>query len=174
MQPGWHMEPKRNALFSSTRDSWCTPVEILDKIRRIAPIGLDPCSNSESIVEAKTSWTKEDNAFSKATWAGYGLVYCNPPYGREIGKWVARCVREHMVHGAEVIMLLPARTDVRWFQTYGRAASVICFLRGRVRFVGAKHAAPFPSMLLYFGHERIDEFMDVFENDGWMLTNPRP
>ena len=77
-------------------------------------------------------------------------AWCNPPYGRGVGAWLAkgheevnsgRCVR--------VTYLLPARTDTRWFHEYvwGHDARVV-FLRGRVRFVGAPAPAPFPSMLV--------------------------
>lgn len=78
-----------------------------------------------------------------------GAVFCNPPYGREIGKWVAKAARE-AEKGATVVLLLPARTDTAWFHDflYGRAE--IRFLRGRLRFCidGIPgDAAPFPSMV---------------------------
>ena len=69
-------------------------------------------------------------------------------------RWVKKAYEESR-KGATVVMLLPARTDTRWFHewVYERAAE-IRFLRGRLRFGGAKNSAPFPSMIVVFRHEK--------------------
>jgi len=68
----------------------------------------------------------------------------NPPYGREIGKWVKKAYQEGGVVG-----LLPARTDTKWFHDYIYGKAKIRFLKGRVKFSG-KGPAPFPSMIVIF------------------------
>jgi len=73
----------------------------------------------------------------------------NPPYGREIGKWVAKAHASAEL-GATVVALLPARTDTTWWHNYVTRASDIRFLRGRVRFGHATSGAPFPSAVAMF------------------------
>jgi site-specific DNA-methyltransferase (adenine-specific) len=73
----------------------------------------------------------------------------NPPYGREIGQWVKKAY-ESSKKGAIVVALLPARTDTKWFHDYVMKAREVRLIRGRVKFVGAKASAPFPSMAVVF------------------------
>ena len=75
-----------------------------------------------------------------------GSTWCNPPYGRQIGKWVKKAYESDCT----VVMLLPARTDTAWFHDYCLKGKVE-FIRGRVRFGRAKWNAPFPSMIVVFG-----------------------
>ena len=79
-------------------------------------------------------------------------VFCNPPYGREIGKWVEKAYAENMIGGAYVVMLIPARTDTKWFHDYiyNKPNVEIRFLKGRLKFGDSKNSAPFPSMLVIF------------------------
>lgn len=76
----------------------------------------------------------------------------NPPYGREIGKWMKKAF-ESSQSGATVVCLIPARTDTAWWHDYA-AKGEVRFLRGRVKFVSRdgsnKQSAPFPSALVIF------------------------
>lgn len=151
------------ALFASVKQDWNTPDEILELVRRVNPIGLDPCSNGSSLVSAPIQWDKHRDGLGQP-WGGLGMVYVNPPYGREIIDWLAKCHYE-AAHGVELIALVPARTDTRWFQNYGFTAQRICFWRGRIRFVGGASCAPFPSALLYWGPQA-ERFSEVFTASG--------
>lgn len=160
---------KKGALFTSHDLAWCTPPEILDRVRKIGPIGLDPCGNAQSIVGAKVEWRGPPGKDGlRESWAGYGLVYVNSPYGRGIKRWVAKCAIEAL-EGVEIIALLPARTDPRWWHesVVGRA-STICFWRGRLTFLGAPHGAPFPSAIVYYG-DRPQMFKEAFAGAGWIV-----
>jgi site-specific DNA-methyltransferase (adenine-specific) len=87
-------------------------------------------------------------------------VYVNPPYGRVIGRWIVKAMTEPV---DELILLVPARTDTAWFQPlYDHA---ICFIRGRLRFSGARENAPFPCALVYRG-PRPDAFAQAFSHRG--------
>ena len=78
-------------------------------------------------------------------------VFCNPPYGREIGKWVRKCAEEARKPGSQVVMLIPARTDTAYFHDYiYHKAREVRFLRGRLHFNDAPNGAPFPSMIVIF------------------------
>lgn len=76
-------------------------------------------------------------------------VFCNPPYGKELPKWVKKCYDESRV-GTLVVMLIPARTDTKWFHEYIYGKAEIRFIKGRVKFGDSKNSAPFPSMLVVF------------------------
>jgi hypothetical protein len=166
-------------LFSARRSDWCTPEALLVRIRQFAPIGLDPCSNECSIVGATTEWTLRENGLARP-WAGHGLVFVNPPYSREtVTAWVAKCASEGA--GTDIIGLLPARTDTRWWQRYcaprkalagGPGSAAVCFLRGRLRFLGAPQSATFPSALVYWGQQRVEDFIRVVEPIGqlWVAS----
>jgi hypothetical protein len=140
------------ALLKSERDTWNTPQLIVDIVRQVGGgrIALDPCGNAGSIVGADREYRLENGDDGlRDPWTVGGLVYVNPPYGREIGPWVERCYDQARL-GAPVIALLPARPDTRWFRSCWKAAA-ICFIRGRLTFLGAPSPAPFPSVLVYWG-----------------------
>lgn len=77
-----------------------------------------------------------------------GSVFVNPPYGRHIGDWVKKGWESAKL-GAVVVMLLPARTDTRWWHDYCMRGE-IRFIRGRLKFSGARWNAPFPSAVVVF------------------------
>ena len=104
------------------------------------------------------SLTACDNYFTPAEngllqdWGGF-RVFCNPPYGRDIGKWVRKGYEESKKPNTLVAMLIPARTDTSYFHEYiFNQADEIRFLKGRLKFTdedgNTKDAAPFPSALI--------------------------
>jgi hypothetical protein len=97
---------------------------------------------------------------------GHGRLWLNPPYGRIIGDWVRKAVSEYRSGNVtEMILLVPARVDTRWFRAL--LAGVICFVFGRLKFGGQSGPAPFPSALIYFG-SRTSKFVEVFGDAGWI------
>lgn len=79
-------------------------------------------------------------------------VFCNPPYGRQINRWVRKAYEESLKPDTIVVMLIPARTDTAYFHDYiYHRAKEIRFIRGRLHFNDSKNAAPFPSMVVVFG-----------------------
>lgn len=151
------------ALLSSERMDWCTPESVLEKVRQVAPIRLDPSTNADNPTNAAVYYTHETDGLSKS-WAGdHGLVFVNPEYGRALKVWSEKIVKE--ARGAEIIALVPSRTDTKWFHHLADNADMICFWRGRITFVGAAHPAPFPSAVFYFG-PNVARFMDKFQSAG--------
>lgn len=77
-------------------------------------------------------------------------MFCNPPYGRELPKWIEKCYKESST--ATVVMLIPARTDTKAFHEYIYNKAEIRFIKGRVKFLidGEQGDAPFPSMIVIF------------------------
>lgn len=72
----------------------------------------------------------------------------NPPYGREIGKWMKKAYDSAQSGSALVVCLVPARTCTAWWHDYAMKGEVR-FLRGRVRF-NDRGPAPFPSAIVVF------------------------
>lgn len=134
------------------RTDWNTPANIVEVVRRIGDgvIDLDPCHNESSVVRAEVGYKLPDFDGLALPWHEWPLTYVNPPYGREIGDWIAKCHAEARKGPGEIVALLPARTDTSWFDLCWRA-DAICFVRGRLTFLGAPSAAPFSSCLVYWG-----------------------
>lgn len=92
----------------------------------------------------------------RTEWAATGLgggerVYCNPPYGKAIADWVRKAFEESQKPNTLVVMLIPARTDTKYFHDYIYGKAEIRFIRGRLKFGGQKNSAPFPSMVVVYG-----------------------
>ena len=137
----------KDVLFSSKSDLWETPQNLFDKLDQEFGFTLDVCAIPEN-AKCQKFYTPEQDGL-KMPWNG--TVWCNPPYGRQVGQWVRRALFA-AVAGNTVVMLLPARTDTAWFHDYiyKRNGVEIRFLRGRLRFGGGKTPAPFPSMVVVF------------------------
>lgn len=137
-----------NGIFSSRSDLWETPQDLFDKLDAIYHFQTDVCALPEN-AKCEHYFTPEQDGLSQE-WAG--VCWCNPPYGREVGKWVEKAARSD----ATVVMLLPARTDTWWFHDLCMRVGQVHFLRGRLRFGDSKCNAPFPSMIVVFGGPRYD------------------
>lgn len=83
---------------------------------------------------------------------GGHVVWINPPYGRgdNVGRWVRAAEQKSREEGCTVVMLVPARTDTKWFHEAAKPRAEIRFVKGRLKFVGAPHTAPFPCLVLIF------------------------
>lgn len=135
-----------DVMFSSATDMWATPQDFFDKLDQEFHFTLDACATADN-AKCKKFWGPEDDGL-KQSWEG--TVWCNPPYGRDIGKWVAKAVRSAL-EGATVVMLLPARTDTRWFHKWIYRRAEVRYVPGRLKFGDGKNSAPFPSMVCIFG-----------------------
>ena len=132
-------------LFTSNSGEWATPQDFFDSLNaHFGPFDLDPCATTENAKCPKFFAAADDGL--KQPWGG--RVFMNPPYGRQIGKWVEKAYQESR-NGCLVVCLLPSRTDTRWFHDFCLKGSVR-FLRGRLKFGGCKANAPFPSMVVVF------------------------
>ena len=130
--------------FSSKSDEWETPQDLFDELDEYFQFDLDVCATPDN-AKCSRFYTKEDDGLSK-NWIE--TCWMNPPYGREIGKWVAHAY-ERSLFGATVVCLLPARTDTRWWHDYCTKGE-ITFLKGRLKFSNAEFNAPFPNAIVVF------------------------
>ncbi len=143
-----------SSLLSSKKQDWCTPRGFFDALDAEFHFTLDAAATKEN-AKCSAYFTPKDDALGKS-WGTSGAVFCNPPYGREVRKWVRKAYEESR-NGQVVVMLLPARTDTSYFHDYIYGHAEIRFIRGRLRFTDAdgneKDAAPFPSMVVIYGRE---------------------
>jgi len=138
-----------SGMFSSATAVWETPQATFDALAaEFGGFGLDVCALPENAKCARY-YTPEQDGLAQ-DWRG--RCWMNPPYGRTIGLWVRKAY-ESAQAGALVVCLLPARTDTAWWHDYAMRGEVR-FLRGRLRFGGAKNSAPFPSAVVIFGGKK--------------------
>jgi phage N-6-adenine-methyltransferase len=141
--------------FSSATDLWSTPQDFFDALNAEFNFTLDVCATAEN-AKCPKFYTKEDDGLSQPWWfygtnAGreHGAAFVNPPYGKEIGRWVKKASEEAQP-GFTIVALLPARTDTKWFQDYVLPYAELRWVRGRLKFGGAKNSAPFPSVVAIY------------------------
>lgn len=135
-------------LFSSKTGAWATPQDFFDKLNwRFGPFDLDPCAEPTN-TKCSNFYTEVEDGLSK-DWGGH-IVFVNPPYGAGIDKWIEKGFRESQKPDTKVVMLLPARTDTRYFHDFVMRASEVHFIRGRLKFGDSNNSAPFPSMVVVF------------------------
>ena len=131
--------------FSSKTNEWETPQELFDELDREFTFTLDPCATPDN-KKCPRYFTKDVDGLTQP-WQG--TVFMNPPYGREIPKWIKKAYEESL-RGATIVCLVPARTDTAYWHDYIFPYAEVRFIRGRVKFGGGKHSAPFPSAIAIF------------------------
>lgn len=151
--------------YSSSSNEWETPSEVFSQLNSHFNFDLDAAATHKNAL-CKNYFTQEDDALAQS-WSTYNNVWCNPPYGREIGKFLKKGYEESSnvdVNGSRtnVVFLIPSRTDTRWRHDYCINGDII-FIRGRLKFVNRTSpsyrddgnfktfGAPFPSAIVIFG-----------------------
>jgi site-specific DNA-methyltransferase (adenine-specific) len=149
--------------LTSNRQDWETPQAFFNELDREFHFVLDVAATSEN-AKCENFYTEKEDGLSQ-NWGGgeqidvnpsnvvarTGAVWCNPPYSKQLGKWVKKASEESK-KGVTVVMLIPSRTETRWFHDYiyNKDNVEIRFVKGRIRFSGSSVNAPFPSMVVVF------------------------
>ncbi len=146
-QAAYRARGSRSVHFGSATCEWATPADLFSRLdAQHGPFTLDACATAANAKCVRYFTTAEDGLTQIWT----GRVWCNPPYGRTIGLWLAKAFQTAQAGTAElVVCLVPARVDTAWWNDYA-AQGEVEFLRGRVRFGGASSGAPFPSAVVVF------------------------
>jgi len=158
-----------NKSTAPAREDWCTPHCVVNRLNEFCGrVALDPCSNANSVVNAVESYSLPDDGLA-VDWYGradYGLCFINPPFGAaKITPWINKILVER--GSCEMILLSPASVDTKWFRPLWKA-DAICFVAGRLTFLGAPASATFPVSLAYWGNRRY-RFASVFEALGHVV-----
>lgn len=136
-----------DVMFSSKSDNWETPQWFFDELNSEFNFTLDPCAD-EFNHKCDKWFSKQDDGLEQS-WKSE-TVFCNPPYGRDIKKWIKKASEEAQDNTTTVVLLIPARTDTTYFHDYIYGKAEIRFIRGRLKFGNNKNSAPFPSMVVIF------------------------
>lgn len=150
-------------LMSSAKHDWRTPSKIIEVVHELSGGNwFDMCTDTESYkamkhkprahvtlrglhVEGKFQPRADGGTVTDEI--GFSrLVWCNPPYGRGIDEWIARW-SDTDLECLNALILVPARTDTRWFNQLARECSSLLLIQGRLHFSDQKNPAPFPSMI---------------------------
>lgn len=123
-------------MFKSTHDNWSTPIDVLQELDQEFKFNFDPCPLNEN-----------------PTFDGLSLewgtsTFVNPPYSK-IKDWCKKAYEESQ-KGKTIVMLIPSRTDTKYWHDYIMKAKEIRFIKGRLKFGGSKNSAPFPSCIVVF------------------------
>jgi len=124
--------------YSSQRQDWETPPDHFEALDAEFGFDLDVCATRRN-AKVERFYSPEDDALAQP-WRG--TCFCNPPFD-QIEAFVTKAIRS-VAEGATVVMLVPARTDSRWFQALVQHADDVRLFARRLRFVGATQPAPFP------------------------------
>ena len=121
--------------FSSQRLDWKTPKAVYQVLDAEFSFDFDPCPSNPNFNGLAVNWGQ--------------CNFVNPPYGREIQKWIKKGYKESQ-KGKVIVFLIPSRTDTRWWHDYCMKANEIRFIKGRLKFDDQKNSAPFPSAIVIF------------------------
>jgi phage N-6-adenine-methyltransferase len=131
--------------FSTEKHDWATPPEFFAKLNDEFHFTLDAAASRENALCADYLG-QETNALER-DWPG--VVWCNPPYGLALPKFVRKGYEESL-KGSTVVFLIPARTDTKVWHDVIFPNAEIRFVPGRLKFSGHKNAAPFPCAVVIF------------------------
>jgi phage N-6-adenine-methyltransferase len=138
----------QKTLFSHKSDEWETPQALFDELDYEFDFNFNPCA-SENNHKTKDFLTIKQDGLT-FPWGGL-RVFVNPPYSN-ITAWAEKCYYEILQCASVIVLLVPARTDTKWFHKYIYKQSnvEIRFIKGRLKFGDSKNSAPFPSMVVVF------------------------
>jgi phage N-6-adenine-methyltransferase len=146
------------AIMKSQSDNWGTPIYLFKYLEdQFGKFDLDAAAESNWHMVSEYL-TKEDNALDPLVeWKGNN-VYINPPYDQKtISLFIDRAIKEHIVNGKNVTLLLPAKTDQDWFKKCLVNNALVMFITGRLSFRekdgNKKQNATFPSVIIHFGRD---------------------
>lgn len=126
---------KFKGMMTSIRSDWRTPEWLYKELNKEFNFNFDPCPNNPKFDGLRISWKKRN--------------FINPPYGREIGKWIKKGYEESL-QAKLVVFLIPSRTDTIWWHDFIMKAKEIRFIEGRLKFSEYSNSAPFPSCIVIF------------------------
>lgn len=147
--------------FESATVEWATPQEIFTPLADEFCFTLDVAANSEN-AKCTNFLTIEQNGLASA-WSG--VCWCNPPYGRELSKWVRKAVWETW-NGVTTVMLIPVRSNTAWWHDLCIPFGEIRFVKGRPKFGNADEGLPWPLAIIVFRGRPMLSSNEKVEADG--------
>lgn len=132
---------KGKTIFSHNTDDWRTPTDLYNYFMSFCK---DPCPYKSEIDNLNRVYTRQE-------------LYINPPYSK-IDKWTEFIYTNAWLN--KIYLLIPARTDTKYFHKLLMLNPIIIFIKGRLKF-NDTGSAPFPSVLLIFGYKNQQNYYYV-------------
>jgi len=132
----------------SQTDDWATPADVWHQANGFHDFQLDAAASLTNHLCDQWFGLDHPDINRRDGLAGQwvGRTWVNPPYGRGIYDWVKKAA----LHDDLVVMLLPSRTDTKWFHEFVLPNADLQFIKGRLKFGAGISPAPFPSILVTF------------------------
>ena len=132
----------------SATDNWATPKDLWQQANGFHDFELDAAASLTNHLCDEWFGLDHPDESRRDGLSGQwvGRTWVNPPYGRGIYDWVKKAA----LHDDLVVMLLPSRTDTKWFHEFVYPHADLQFIKGRLKFGSSITAAPFPSILVTF------------------------
>ena len=144
-----HPQFYKDLALRSELGNWQTPNWLFDTLNSYFGFKADVCANDTNYLCDK--YFTIENSCLDNTWES--INFMNPPYGRQVGKFIEKAHSEWTDNGNSTVALLPARTDTKWFHNHIYKSSHYYFIRGRLKFNAQPNHAPFPNMIVFWGHD---------------------
>lgn len=144
-------------LMSSEKNYWETPQDFFEDLNKDYDFSFDLAASKDN-AKCDNFFCEEDDSLTKDWHELKGNLFLNPPYGRELKKWIKKAYEESLkkTDGC-IVLLIPARTDTSYWHDFIFGKAQIKFLRGRLKFElngEAKDSAPFPSAIVIYGKNK--------------------
>lgn len=123
----------KKACFSKNTDDWKTPTKIYNEYMECGYIDTFPY---------KAEYDEFEKEYKNQK------LFCNPPFSKlnKVADWIIHQVNDNH---CTIALLMPARTDTKYFHKLLMLLPDITFIKGRLRFNDSK-PAPFPTIVLHF------------------------
>lgn len=142
---------------TSKSDQWTTPQILFDILNKEYNFVVDMAATKEN---KKCERYFKDFHEDIKTWdisQGYG--WCNPPYSK-----IKEFLKGIVEHKAKAVVLIPSRTDTKWWHEFVPQADSVRFIKGRLKFGDSKHSAPFPSALIdFYNYDDFNTRMELWD-----------
>jgi phage N-6-adenine-methyltransferase len=159
---------------NSGENEWYTPPEYIEAARAVmGGIDTDPASSvvANQTVKAQTFYSVEDDGLAHS-WLG--RIWLNPPYSQPLIGLFCSALRWAIEAGqvTEAITLTNNATETAWFSDLLENAAVVCFVRGRIKFIdknGNPSGAPLQGQAIMYSGPNVDRFEQHFSQFGKIL-----
>jgi phage N-6-adenine-methyltransferase len=131
---------------SSNSVEYSTPLSIVSPLIKEFSLEWDVCASTLNH-KLTNYWTKEDDALTKE-WIGN--CWMNPPFDRNLNKWVKKAHSEAEKYGGSKVCLIPVRSNTKWWGSLCND-SEIRFIIGEVNFNDEPRGLWLPMCIVIFG-----------------------
>ena len=142
--------------FKSKSEEYETPKEIFEPLKREFNLVLDVCA-SESNTKMPLYFSKEQDALTK-DWDNN--FWMNPPFSRNLKKWVQKAYEESQ-KGVIGVSILPVRSNTNWWHKYIiEVKAEVRFLKGEIKFSNQKRGLWLPFAIVIWKSSPLSKILD--------------